>query len=111
MREEHAIEIRKDLEEKLKTIGWSLHHCGCEYYRLHNNIDIPTAFLYRAGRLEIEEKKTVFGYEYGGTISADLKQCEIEIVDGNNLPFVSIRGKSLLKKNMPLFISFYNITD
>lgn len=111
MSEEHAIEIRKELEEKLKSIGWTLHHCGCEYYRLHNNKDIPTAFLYRSGEIQVEEKKIVFGYEYGGTISINLKYCDIEIIDGDRIPFVSIKGKKRSKRNLPIFISFYNIRD
>lgn len=101
------VEIRQDLEKKLKVIGWKLHHCGCEFYRIHNNQDKATAFLYRSCCLEIDDKESTFGREYGGCVSINLKKCVIEVIDGATNPFVSIRGGDDNPDKPAIFISFY----
>jgi hypothetical protein len=111
MTEEHP-EIRKDLEEKLKVIDWSLEPCGCHHYRILNNRKRRTVFLYNDGRIETESISDIhpFGQKGGGIICINLKRCTVEILNAAR-PFVSIVAATDNAEKPALFISFYKIED
>lgn len=111
--EEKNKNIRLELQEKLKIIGWYLQPCGCDHYRIHNNKKNPTYFLYRHGEIRDESGpyKKPFGQEMGGGgFIINLEKCDIEILRAERAdPFVSIISKTDDHKQPALFISFYKI--
>jgi len=102
--DERNINIRLELEEKLKVIGWYLQPCGCDHFRLHTNKKYPTFFLYRHGEMRDESglHKKIGGF------FINLEKCDIEIL-GGDCPFVSIIAKTDDHEKPALFVSFYKI--
>ncbi len=112
---EGKVEIRKDLESKLKTIGWELRPCGCNHDRIYNHKGQATHFSYRNGEIRSEDYPGItapFGGEHKGAWVLNLEKCDIELLGGDDRPsekFISIIGKTDDHKRPAIFISFYNL--
>ena len=48
----------KDLQTKLKTIGWSSRHCGCGIYNVISCHNKPTEFMFNDYAIWIENNNS-----------------------------------------------------
>jgi hypothetical protein len=74
--------IKDKLEAKLARIGWSLRHCGCNVFRVHNNLGEATLFEYYGESLRSRGRQ-IFGEELSdagdaGLVVFGLADCDYE---------------------------------
>ena len=101
-------EQQEKLIECLKQINYSYRHIGCGYYRIFNNLNRPTDFIFDTDKIEMKSDdvfghdRTVSKYTDAGWIVFNFKNAVIEYQDNH---------VHISNKEHNIFITFKRINN